>query len=88
MQTFFDKTHRISHGILPPGASIGTHKHEHNSEVLFILSGEGTIIEDGVSSSLHAGQCSYCPEGHTHSLLNTGESNLEFYCVVPSFATE
>ena len=32
---------------------------------------------------LKAGSCSYCPEGHTHSLVNTGEAPLQFLGVIP-----
>jgi len=80
---FFDGTTRILHGVLEPGASIGEHKHEGNSEILFVVKGSGTIIDDGVPSPICAGQCTYCPEGHTHSLVNTGVENIEFYAAVP-----
>lgn len=83
-QMFFDGTNRIFRGILTPGASIGEHIHDTNCEVLFIIKGEGTIIDDGVSSSIHAGQCTYCPKGHGHSLVNTSDDDLEFYAVVAS----
>ncbi len=82
-QMFFDGTNRIMHGVLIPGASIGLHTHETNSEILFVLSGHGTIIEDGQSSPLHVGQCTYCAKGHQHTLINTSEDeDLAFYAVV------
>ena len=83
-QMFFDGVNRILHGILVPGASIGMHQHITDCEVLFIVAGHGTIIEDGVSSHVHLGQCVYCPKGHTHSLINSSEEqDLEFYAAVP-----
>lgn len=82
-QMFFDGKVRILHGILEPGASIGEHLHETNAEIMFILNGEGTIIDDGVPSPVQAGQCTYCPKGHRHSLVNTGTRDLEFYAAVP-----
>ena len=81
---FWDGTTRILHGILEPGASIGEHLHDENCEVLFILKGQGTIIDDGVASSVLAGDCTYCPKGHRHSLINSGSADLEFYAVVPN----
>lgn len=83
-QMFWDGTNRILHGILIPGASIGQHTHEENSEILFVIKGEGTIIDDGESKPIVAGQCTYCPKGHSHSLVNTSEADLEFYAVVPN----
>lgn len=82
-QMFWDGTTRIMKGCLIPGASIGEHIHEGNSEILFVLSGEGTIIDDGAASPIVAGQCTYCPKGHRHSLVNTGCEDLVFYAAVP-----
>ena len=82
-QMYFDGRVRILHGILEPGASIGEHLHETNAEIMFILGGEGTMIDDGVPSPVRAGQCTYCPKGHRHSLVNTGTDDLEFYATVP-----
>ena len=83
-QMFWDGTNRIMKGILIPSASIGEHQHETNSEILFVLSGEGTIIDDGVSTLITAGQCTYCPKGHSHSLVNTGTEDLVFFAAVPN----
>jgi oxalate decarboxylase/phosphoglucose isomerase-like protein (cupin superfamily) len=85
---FYDGTNRILKGILVPGASIGVHKHEGNCEVIFILSGKGAILEQAPGqeqtlTEVSAGDCLYCPEGHTHSLMNTSEEgDLVFYAVV------
>ncbi|MCM1079607.1 MAG: cupin domain-containing protein [Bacteroidales bacterium] len=81
---FRDGANRIMRGLLVPGASIGEHTHDTSSEMLFIIKGEGTIIDDGVASAVREGQCAYCPKGHTHSLVNTGDEDLEFYAAVPN----
>ena len=80
---FFDGTNRIMKGLLIPGASIGMHTHEDSSEIIFITSGRGSVIFDGESSKVYAGICHYCPKGHTHSLVNDSDGNLEFLAVVP-----
>lgn len=84
VKMFWDGTNRIMKGKLVPGASIGEHTHEENCEILFVLEGEGTIIEDGVASPLVKGECTYCPKGHTHSLINTGSEDLIFFAAVPN----
>lgn len=83
-QMFWDGTNRIMKGSLIPGASIGEHKHETNSEILYVLSGEGTIIDDGQASPIKAGECTYCPKGHSHSLVNSGKEDLVFFAAVPN----
>lgn len=87
---FFDGTNRIFKAKLIPGASIGMHAHEDSCEVIFIVSGKGTILEkepgseEMTSRSVCAGDCLYCPKGHSHSLKNTDEAeDLVFYAAVP-----
>lgn len=87
---FFDGTNRIFKGKLIPGATIGMHTHEDSCEVIFVLEGNGTIVEvdpaDGTETStpVRPGDCLYCKKGHSHSLQNTSmESDLIFYAVVP-----
>ena len=74
---------KVMHGHLEPGSSIGMHTHETSSEVVYILDGEGVMHFDGGIEPLAPGTVSYCPQGHTHSMVNTGSGNLEFLAVVP-----
>ncbi|MCM1313141.1 MAG: cupin domain-containing protein [Bacteroides sp.] len=83
VKMFFDGTNRIMNATLLPGASIGMHTHETSSETIFITEGCGTVIEDGEPMEISAGQCHYCPKGHTHSMINTGSEPLRFLAVVP-----
>ena len=87
---FFDGTNRIFKGKLVPGATIGMHTHEDSCEVIFVLEGCGSIVEkepgaeNETVSPVKAGDCLYCPKGHSHSLMNTSEEgDLVFYAVVP-----
>lgn len=73
---------KIMRGHLDPGCSIGTHTHTDACETIFILTGIGKAVCDGVEESLSAGDCHHCPCGSTHELSNTGDSPLEFYAVV------
>ena len=84
MRTFQDGMCKIMQGRLVPGASIGLHTHESNYEVIYIVSGHGTMLCDGERETLGPGDCSYCPQGHSHSLMNTGTENLAFFAVLPN----
>ena len=86
---FFDGTNRIFKGRLIPGSSIGIHTHDDSCEVIFIIEGNGTLLEKDPDSgietltSVSAGQCLYCQKGHTHSLRNFSDvQDLVFYAVV------
>lgn len=74
---------KIMYGRLPVGASIGYHKHETNSETIYILEGEARCLYDDGEELLSKGDCHYCPKGHSHSLINAGAEDLVFFAVVP-----
>lgn len=80
---FVDDHNRIMHGRLIPGASIGMHAHQGNSEIVYVLSGRGKALYDEDSEAIGPGDCHYCPKGHAHSLVNDGEEDLIFFAVVP-----
>ena len=85
--TFYNKAYsdgfnKMMTGRLEPGASIGLHTHYNDSEIIYILEGEGTVLFDGEEYPLHAGECHYCPKGHDHSLINSGGNDLRFFSVI------
>ena len=83
VHTFSEELCKIMKGRLIPGASIGLHTHETSSEIIYILSGTGKILYDDSYEPLGPGSCHYCPKGHTHSLINDSDRDLEFFAVVP-----
>ncbi|MBE5744671.1 MAG: cupin domain-containing protein [Clostridiales bacterium] len=80
---FVDEKNKILRGKLAKGSSIGLHRHVPTSETIFILSGTGKAVCDGVEEYLSAGDCHHCPKGSEHTLINVGEEDLCFYAVVP-----
>lgn len=78
-----DERNKILHGFLEPGASIGLHTHVPSSEIIYILEGTGKVLYEGETSPITAGQCHYCPKGHSHSLINDSAAPLKFFAVVP-----
>ncbi len=88
---FNDDRNKILKGLLVPGASIGYHCHTTSSEIIFAVSGKGSVlvngeetgIENATRETLQAGSCHYCPKGFYHSLINDGEEDLLFFAVVP-----
>ena len=82
-EMFNDGKCKIMRGRLIPGATIGLHTHETNSETLYIISGKGKMLCDGVYEPLEPGACTYCPKGHEHSLINDSDADLVFFAVIP-----
>ena len=80
---FVDENNKIMLGTLEPGSSIGYHSHDTDSEVMYFLEGEATVLTDAGEEKLLPGQAHYCPMGHSHSLINRGDKPLVFVAVVP-----
>ena len=79
---FVDERNRIMCSRLEPGASIGYHKHENGSEMIYILQGKGKALYDDREEELYTGVCHYCPKGHSHSIINNSDEDLIFFAVV------
>lgn len=74
---------KILYGRLEPGSTIGFHKHETSSEIIYIVSGKAEFLYDDGSEEVAAGGGHYCPKGHSHSMMNHSDQDLEFFAVVP-----
>lgn len=61
---------------LPPGASIGMHKHEGEYEIYYILKGTAQVMDNDVPGVLDAGDCMICLDGDSHSIENSGAEDL------------
>lgn len=79
---YTDGARKIMRASLEPGASIGVHTHENDSEIIFMLKGTGVVLYDDSRETLPAGNCHYCPKGHSHSLRNESGETITFYAVV------
>ena len=76
------KTRLCARLSLPPGASIGTHRHEHEDEVYIILSGEGLLDDGHTKTPVRSGDAVLTGKGESHAIANTGEGVLEIIAVV------
>ena len=61
---------------LPPGASIGEHIHENETELFFCLQGQGEMLNDGVWTPLSPGDATGTGGGQSHALRNTGADDF------------
>ena len=70
---------------LMPGCSIGYHKHESETEYYFILSGTGTVNDDGKEVQVKQGDSVVTGNGASHSIKNTGSVPLVFHAVIITY---
>ena len=61
---------------LIPGASIGYHVHENETEMFYFLEGHGRVQDDDKTYDINAGDSMATFSGHGHSVENTGDTNL------------
>ena len=81
-RNFVDDKNKIMMSRLKPGANIGFHTHEMNSEIIFILKGEGHFEYDNQVEKCTTGDVHYCPMGHGHAFYNDGSDDLEYFAIV------
>ncbi len=72
----------FSKSLLPSGASIGSHSHDGEFEVYYVLSGVADVTDDGEVYQLHAGDMHLCPSGQTHSIKNNTSEDLEVIMLI------
>jgi mannose-6-phosphate isomerase-like protein (cupin superfamily) len=79
---FHEKGRLFAHNILKPGNSIGYHKHEGDFEAYYFIKGEGTFDDNGIKSTVKAGDLALIAVGESHGIENTGKEDLEFIALV------
>lgn len=67
---------------LIPGASIGYHVHEGESELFYFLEGNGRVQDDEAFFDISAGDSMATFSGHGHGVENTGDTNLVILAVI------
>jgi len=70
----------IDYAELPPGASIGRHRHAEDEEELYlVLEGQGSMWRDGEQFEIRTGDLVRNRAGGEHGLCNTGASPLRLF---------
>ncbi len=69
------------------GGHTPKHFHPYEHEV-FVLRGQGQIMENDQSRPINAGDCIYVAPDEIHQFRNTGNQPLEFLCLIPNSAVD
>lgn len=78
-----DKVRVFSILTLIPGASIGYHVHENETELFYFLEGRGRFQDDDRFYDISAGDATATFSGHGHGVENTGDTDLVLLaCIV------
>ena len=72
---FATKMRHFHYTVLPPGTSIGSHKHGNDEEFYVVLEGTGEMEEDGVKQAVGAGDVIMNVPYGRHGLVNTSSTD-------------
>lgn len=73
----------IAEIVLEPGCSIGSHVHENEEEIFYIMEGTATYDDNGTTVILNAGDSCVCLAGQKHSIVNReAEGTLRVFAVI------
>jgi uncharacterized cupin superfamily protein len=67
--------------ILPPGTSIGLHRHKDDEEYYYIVSGRGTMTLDGRRIPVRAGDITAVLPGGEHGLENDSDADMRIIVI-------
>lgn len=67
---------------LDPGASIGYHEHEGESELFYVVSGEAVYNDNGTEYPLHAGDTAIVKSGNGHGIANRGTEPVDLIALI------
>lgn len=71
--------------LLKPGHSVGDHTHTGEMEICHFLSGQGTVISDGVAEPVGPGDTNIVFDGENHTVINTGTEDLIYTALIITF---
>ena len=70
---------------LNQGCSIGYHRHDSETEYYFILSGTGSVNDDGKEVDVKPGDSIITGNGASHSIKNIGSVPLVFHAIIITY---
>jgi quercetin dioxygenase-like cupin family protein len=67
---------------LEKNCGIGKHEHNGETEIFYVLQGEGILDDNGIEKTFRKGDCNVCGGGAFHSILNERDEPLVFLAVI------
>ncbi len=81
-EEMYNKGRVFAHTTVHPGAAIGYHVHQNESETYYILSGVGTFNDNGTTRTVTAGNVTFTGAGEGHGMANEGDVPLEMIALI------
>lgn len=81
-EELYQKGRVFAHTTVYPGAGLGYHIHENESETYYILSGHGLFNDNGTMVEVFAGDVTFTGSGEGHSIEAIGEEPVEMIALI------
>ena len=78
---FISNCNFVDYAIIPPGCSIGIHKHGNNEEFYLILEGNGIMTVDYQQFNVKKGDLILNRPGGEHGLINNSKKVLKIFVI-------
>lgn len=70
---------------VPPGGYVREHAHDRNEEVIFVISGRGRAVIDGVNHPMQPGSAFFIGRNRRHMFINEGAEEIVWtWLIVPN----
>ncbi len=66
---------------IPPGSTVGYHKHGNNEEMYVVLEGQGTMTINNSAHAIKKGDMALNPPGGEHGLVNDSNADIELLVI-------
>ena len=76
------KTRLFSVMSLEKGCSVGRHDHAGETEIYYVIEGEGIINDNGTIRPFRKGDCNVCGNGDFHAVSNENDETLKIVAVI------
>ncbi len=67
--------------VVPPGSTIGVHRHGDNEEMYVVLSGRATMTIEGEPVTVEAGDMILNPAFGEHGLVNDSDADIDILII-------
>jgi mannose-6-phosphate isomerase-like protein (cupin superfamily) len=67
---------------LEKGCGIGKHEHTGESEIYYVLSGQGVLDDNGTIREIKQGDCNLCRSGESHAISNERDEPLKLIAAI------
>jgi mannose-6-phosphate isomerase-like protein (cupin superfamily) len=78
---FKSKVDFIDRVVVPPGSTIGFHKHGENEEMYVVLEGQGLMQIEGDEIAVNKGDMILNPVGGSHGLVNNSREDIDILVI-------